>query len=68
MRAEIDRDLCMGYGECVLMAPHLFVVDKEGFAVDHGDDAAWSDLESARLAAAGCPTQAIVLVDDQRSG
>ncbi|MCW2527494.1 MAG: 4Fe-4S single cluster domain [Pseudonocardiales bacterium] len=60
MRAEIDADLCMGYGECVQVAPRLFALDAD-VATVIGDQGDWQDEAGARLAAAQCPTQAITL-------
>jgi ferredoxin len=64
MAAEIriDREKCMGSGNCSFWAPATFDLDDEGVAVvvdpeGDGDD-------KVVLAAQGCPTQAITVWRD----
>jgi len=54
---RIDREKCMGSGNCSFWAPSTFDLDDEGIAtvVDPEGD---SD-EKIILAAQGCPTQSI---------
>ncbi|HUR78403.1 MAG TPA: ferredoxin [Acidimicrobiales bacterium] len=57
----IDRQRCMGSGNCSFWAPSTFDLDDEGFAVvvkPDGDFAA-----KIQNAANGCPTQAISLIE-----
>jgi ferredoxin len=54
---EIDRDACMGSGNCVFWAPEVFDLDDDGVAVVHGDATGHED--QVRLAAKNCPTSAI---------
>jgi ferredoxin len=56
----IDRDRCMGSGNCSFWAPNTFDLDDDGVAIvinPEGDDA--SKIQNA---ANGCPTQAITLL------
>ena len=53
----VDRDACMGSGNCVFWAPGIFDLDDEGVAAVVGDLAA--NEEVVRLAATHCPTSAI---------
>lgn len=55
----IDRDACMGSGNCVYWAPDVFDIDDEGVAVVVGD--AMSNEELVRLASKNCPTGAILV-------
>lgn len=57
----IDRDTCMGSGNCQFWAPNVFDLDDEGtaFVIDPTGDPA----EKVLLAAQGCPTQAISVFD-----
>ena len=57
LEIHIDRDRCMGSGNCSFWAPSTFDLDDEGIAtvVDPEGD---SD-EKIILAAQGCPTQSI---------
>jgi ferredoxin len=59
---SINRDVCMGSGNCAFWAPGVFDLDDEGIAIVL--DPAAQDLEKVLLAAQGCPTQAITVVRD----
>jgi ferredoxin len=54
---SIDRDACMGSGNCSFWAPGVFDLDDEGIAVIV--DPAGQPDDKVILAAQGCPTQAI---------
>jgi len=56
---EIDRDVCMGSGNCVFQAPGAFELDDDGIARVVDPDAA--PEESVRIAAARCPSKAITV-------
>jgi ferredoxin len=53
----VDRDACMGSGNCLFWAPGVFDLDGDGIAVVIGD--ATGRDEEVRRAAANCPTSAI---------
>jgi ferredoxin len=53
----IDRDACMGSGNCVFWAPEVFDLDDEGVAAVRGPITGHED--EVRLAAKNCPTSAI---------
>jgi ferredoxin len=53
----VDRDACMGSGNCLFWAPGVFDLDEDGVAVVVGD--ATGRDEEVRQAAANCPTSAI---------
>jgi ferredoxin len=59
---EINREVCMGSGNCSFWAPGVFDLDDDGIAILVDIDAA--PEEKIVLAAQGCPTQAITLVKD----
>ncbi len=59
VEVEIDREKCMGSGNCAYWAPAVFDLDDDGFAIVVGDPAA--DEERVRLAAQSCPTAAITV-------
>ena len=56
---SIDRELCMGSGNCSFWAPGVFDLDDEGIAVVLDPTA--QPEETVVLAAQGCPTQAIAI-------
>jgi len=60
MEVSVDREKCMGSGNCTYWAPHVFDLDDEGVAIvidPRGDES-----DKIALAAEGCPTQAIQFV------
>ena len=54
---RIDRDKCMGSGNCSFWAPATFDLDDDGIAAV--TDPEGDGEEKVELAAQGCPTQAI---------
>lgn len=62
MRLRIDRDGCIGTGNCVKIAPDVFQIDElnKSVMIDQGgaDEATMWD------AARSCPVDAIILEDD----
>jgi len=62
MRILYDREACQGHNRCYLLAPELFDVDDEGYAVLRIDGEVPTDLEKkAQLAADNCPEYAITV-------
>lgn len=61
-KVVVDRDLCIGAAPCVTVAPAVFQLDEENKAVVIDEKGA--DDETLLLAAQSCPTQAIILYDE----
>ena len=59
---KIDREACMGSGNCSFWAPGVFDLDDDGIAVVIDQGAAPDD--KIVLAGQGCPTHAISIVKD----
>lgn len=60
MRIAYDRDACQGHNRCYALAPELFDVDDEGYAVLLVTGDVPAELESkAQLCADNCPEYAI---------
>lgn len=59
----VDRSLCIGAASCIAVAPGVFTLDSENKAVVYNDKGA--DDETILLAAKSCPTQAILLFDEE---
>jgi ferredoxin len=57
LRISIDRDKCVGSGNCVFWAPRTFDLDEEGLSVVL--DPSGDTEERVRVAAEGCPAHAI---------
>ena len=62
LEISIDREVCMGSGNCSFWAPGVFDLADDGVAVVVDLDAAPED--KVILAAQGCPTQAIRITRD----
>lgn len=62
-KIEIDRNLCIGCGNCVAIAADVFELDKEGKSVVKNLKGA--DDDTILLAAQSCPVNAIILYDDK---
>jgi ferredoxin len=56
---SIDRELCMGSGNCAFWAPGVFDLDDDGIAIVLDPTAQPED--KIVMAAQGCPTQAITI-------
>jgi ferredoxin len=62
LKVRIDRELCVGFGDCVTGAPEAFELDGEGLAVFKQPQA----VPRERLLAAcdACPVDAITVWDE----
>jgi ferredoxin len=63
MKVRVDRDLCRGLGNCVVLAPTVFKLDEANKAVVADPNA----VDEGRLleAAESCSENAIILEDDE---
>ena len=61
---EVDRELCMGSGMCIVYAPGTFEHDGETKAVVI--DPAGDPIDAIRNAVQACPTSALRLVTNER--
>ena len=62
LEIKIDRELCMGSGNCSFWAPATFDLDDEGVAIvidPRGDPD-----DKIVAAGQGCPTHAITIIQD----
>jgi ferredoxin len=62
LEIAVNRELCMGSGNCSFWAPGVFDLDEDGIAIVLDPEAA--PEEKVILAAQGCPTQAISVTKD----
>jgi ferredoxin len=63
MRVRIDREKCVSAENCVATAPTVFELDEDGKA--RLIDPRSVDEETLWFAAEWCPTEAIILEDDE---
>lgn len=63
IHVEVDRDLCIGSGDCVDSAPAVFELDDEGKAIVLDPDGA--PVEEVVDAARNCPVTAIFVEGEE---
>ena len=63
MRVIIDRDVCIGSGNCMRFAPDVFDQDADAIVVLKLEEPPAGLVDDVRNAVAGCPTGAIQLVE-----
>ena len=63
MHIDIDKDVCIGAGQCALAAPGVFTQDDDGFStvLPGREDGAGDPM--VRVAARACPVGAITVSD-----
>jgi ferredoxin len=62
LKVTVDRDLCIGAGNCVAAAPTVFKLDKGNKAVVLKPESV--DEDTLMDAAESCPVDAIIVEDD----
>lgn len=71
MRVNVDRAICIGSGQCTLIAPDAFDQDSYGISYPLRRDSNLSTESDARYATSireaevGCPVQAIRVTDEE---
>ena len=65
-RIVIDRDRCQGHARCISVAPDLFDLDDDGFAMPLRAEVDGADLAVLERAVSWCPEHAIAapLIDN----
>ena len=63
MKVKVDRDLCIGVGNCVAFAPTVFALNEENKAIVL--DPTSVDDNTLLEAAESCPENAIIIEDDE---
>jgi ferredoxin len=63
MRVEVDRDRCEGNAVCVGIAPDLFDLDDEDYAVMKVDDIPADQEQLAEQSVNECPRAALIRKD-----
>lgn len=61
MRVSVDETRCQGHARCNLLAPEVFDLDDEGFAVVLDPDVAPEHEGATHDAASNCPERAIIV-------
>ena len=63
MKVRVDRELCVGVGNCVAYVPTVFELDKENKAVVLEPSSV--DADTLLKAAESCPQDAIIIENDE---
>jgi ferredoxin len=63
MKVRVDRELCIGIGNCVALAPTVFEFDEENKATVL--DPSSVDDDTLLEVAESCPENAIIVEDDE---
>ncbi|MDT5150102.1 MAG: ferredoxin [Mycobacterium sp.] len=63
MRVEVDRDRCEGNAVCVGIAPDLFDLDDDDYAVIKADPVPDGQEDLAEQSIAECPRAALIRKD-----
>jgi ferredoxin len=64
-KVAVDEDLCIGAGQCVLVAPDIFDQDDKGLVILLDATPPPELHEAARKAAKLCPARAITIREDE---
>ncbi|WP_037671338.1 ferredoxin [Streptomyces griseus] len=63
MHIDIDKDVCIGAGQCALAAPGVFTQDDDGYSTVLPGSEGGTGHPMVREAARACPVGAIALTD-----
>lgn len=61
MRVEVDPEICEGHGLCNAVAPEVYGLDDDGYAVVRVPEPGPDLAGPARDGASSCPVQAITV-------
>lgn len=64
MKVQINSEICAGFGICLGIAPEVFELHDDGYAIVLVSEVKPEDEDAMRRAAGQCPSQAISLTDD----
>jgi ferredoxin len=64
MKVKVNSEICAGFGICLGIAPDVFELHDDGYAVVLVSEVAPEDEDLMRRAASQCPAQAILLSED----
>jgi ferredoxin len=60
---KVDREVCQGYGNCVLALPSVFDIDETGQVILLQETVDSATLDGVRRAVHDCPTDAIACTE-----
>lgn len=64
MKVQINSEICAGFGICTGIAPEVFELHQDGYAVVLVSEVAPGDEDTMRRAESQCPARAISISDE----
>jgi len=64
MKVHINPDICAGFGICLGIAPDMFELHEDGYAIVLASEIKPEDEDDMRRAASQCPSRAISISED----
>jgi|MedtruStandDraft_1076414.scaffolds.fasta_scaffold29362_2 ferredoxin len=64
MKVHVNSEICAGFGICLGIAPEVFELHDDGYAIVLVSEVKPEDEDMIRRAVSQCPAQAISLSDD----
>ena len=66
MKVRVNTEICAGFGICLGLAPEVFELHDDGYAIVLVSEVPPALEDSVRQAVSQCPARAISLSDDPR--
>ena len=63
MKVHVNSRICAGFGICLGIAPEIFELHDDGYAIVLVSEVKPEDEEAVRRAVSQCPSQAIFLTE-----
>lgn len=64
MKVHVNSEICAGFGICTGIAPEVFELHDDGYAVVLVSEVSPEDEDTMRRAESQCPARAISISDD----
>lgn len=64
MKVHVNSEICAGFGICLGIAPEVFELHDDGYAVVLVGEVKPEDEDDMRRAVSQCPSQAISITED----
>jgi len=64
MKVHVNSQICAGFGICLGLAPEVFELHEDGYAIVLVGEVKPEDEDTVRRAVIQCPSQAISLSED----
>ncbi|MEO7656685.1 MAG: ferredoxin [Sphingomicrobium sp.] len=64
MKVHVNSEICAGFGICLGIAPDVFELHEDGYAIVLVSDVKPGEEEMMRTAASQCPSRAITVSEE----